>query len=247
MSRLDDLWDFSDPAASEQRFREAAAGTDGRAALTQVARALGLQGHYDEAHAVLDEVDATRPDPEDAENAEVAVRCALERGRVRRSAGDPDAARPCFETAATTARDAGLERLHVDALHMLAMDLPPQQSITAHLEALRVARTARSAGARAWEASLLNNLGMAQHDAGDLPAALATFEEALAVCRRDGDDERVLVARWMVGWTLRLLGRDDEALAVQRSLRAELDALGASDPYVDEELDLLSGGGRPGR
>jgi tetratricopeptide (TPR) repeat protein len=244
MSPLDDLWDFSDPEASEHRFREAAAGSAGRAALTQVARALGLQGRYAEAHAVLDEVEVTRPDPEDAE---VAVRCALERGRVRRSAGDPDAARPCFETAATTARDAGLERLHVDALHMLAMDLPPPQSITAHLEAVQVARTARSAAARAWEASLLNNLGLAQHDAGDLPAALATFEEALAVCRRDGDDERVRVARWMVGWTLRLLGRDDEALAVQRSLRAELDALGASDPYVDEELDLLSGGGRPGR
>ena len=243
MSRLDDLWDFSDPAASEHRFREAAAGTDGRAALTQVARALGLQGRLDDAHAVLDEVEATRPDPEDAE---VAVRSALERGRVHRSAGDPGAARPCFETAATAAREAGLERLHVDALHMLAMDLPPPQSITAHLEALRVARSARSAEARAWEASLLNNLGMAQHDAGDLPAALATFEEALAVCRRDDDDERVRVARWMVGWTLRLLGRHDEALAVQRSLRAELDALGAEDPYVDEELDLLSGGGRPG-
>ena len=50
----------------------------------------------------------------------------------------------------------------------------------------------------------------------------------------------------MVGWTLRLLGRDDEALAVQRSLRAELDALGEQDPCVDEELDLLSDGGRPG-
>ena len=74
----------------------------------------------------------------------------------------------------------------------------------------------------------------------------ADAEEALAACRRDGDDERVRVARWMVGWTLRLLGREDEALAVQRSLRAELDALGEQDPYVDEELDLLSGGGRPG-
>lgn len=243
MSGLDDLWDFADPVSSEQRFREAAAGPDGRAALTQVARALGLQARYDEGHAVLDEVDAGRsPDPDDVE---VAVRSALERGRLHRSAGDTGTARPFFETAATTARDAGLERLHVDALHMIAMDLPPEQSITAHLEALAVARTARSAGARSWEASLLNNLGMAQHDAGDLTASLATFEEALAACRRDGDDERVRVARWMVGWTLRLLGREDEALAVQRSLRAELDALGEQDPYVDEELDLLSGGGRP--
>ena len=245
MSGLDDLWDFADPVASEHRFREASAGPDGRAALTQVARALGLQARYDAAHAFLDEVDAGgSPVPDEVE---VAVRSALERGRLHRTAGDTETARPFFQTAATTARDAGLERLHVDALHMIAMDLPPEQSITAHREALAVARGAGSAEARSWEASLLNNLGMAQQDAGDLPASLATFEEALAVCRRDGDDERVRVARWMVGWTLRLLGRRDEALAVQRALRAELDALGAQDPYVDGELDLLSGGGRPGR
>jgi len=89
---------------------------------------------------------------------------------------------------------------------------------------------------------LLNNLGMAYHDLGDLPSALTTFEQALAVCRREGDAAKVRVARWMVGWTLRLLGRDAEALAVQRDLQAELVAAGERDPYVEEELELLSGG-----
>jgi hypothetical protein len=88
---------------------------------------------------------------------------------------------------------------------------------------------------------------MAHHDAGDLTAALAAFEKAVAACRRAGDPAKVRVARWMVGWTLRLLGRDDEALGVQRSLRAELDACGEHDPYVDEELARLTDGGRPGR
>jgi hypothetical protein len=43
----------------------------------------------------------------------------------------------------------------------------------------------------------------------------------------------------MVGWTLRLMGRTDDALAVQRRLKDELRAEGAEDPYVDEELSLL--------
>jgi hypothetical protein len=43
----------------------------------------------------------------------------------------------------------------------------------------------------------------------------------------------------MVAWTLRLLGRPDEALAMQRALKAELEAAGEQDEYVDQELALL--------
>jgi hypothetical protein len=45
----------------------------------------------------------------------------------------------------------------------------------------------------------------------------------------------------MVGWALRNLGRTDEALAVQTALKAELEAAGKDDPYVDEELEILRG------
>ena len=82
---------------------------------------------------------------------------------------------------------------------------------------------------------------MIHADAGDWPAALATFEEALAARERIGDVGRTRVARWMVGWALRNLGRTDEALAVQTALKAELEAAGEEDPYVDEELALLRG------
>jgi tetratricopeptide (TPR) repeat protein len=56
---LDSLWDFSDPAASADRFRRAA-GDESRPAparielATQRARALGLLGRFDDAEAVLD-------------------------------------------------------------------------------------------------------------------------------------------------------------------------------------------------
>ena len=80
---------------------------------------------------------------------------------------------------------------------------------------------------------------MTHADAGDFAAALAKFEEALAARERIGDPNRTRVARWTVAWALRNLGRHDEALEIQRALKAELDAAGLSDPHVDEELALL--------
>lgn len=230
------LWDFDDPVGSEARFREAAAeatGTDRGVMLTQVARALGLQERYDEAHAVLDGLAAEHP--------ELVVRVGLERGRLLRSAGHPEAARPLFAAAARFAASAGLEELQLDALHMAALVAPADQQVAAHEAALEAARSATDPRARDWDASLLNNLGMVHADAGDHDTALARFEEALTARERIGDAERTRVARWMVGWSLRHLGRHDEALAIQRALKAELAAEGGMDPYVDEELGLLEG------
>lgn len=233
-SNLRDLWDFDDPAGSEQRFRtlaEQVGEPEASRALTQVARALGLQERYDDGHAVLD-----RLSPDDPE---VAARLALERGRLLRSSGDGPGALPLFETAAATARDAGLEDLEVDALHMVALVVDPADRLAAHEVALDRARSATDPVARDWDASLLNNIGMTHADAGDHAAALVAFEDALEARRRIGDVSRTRVARWMVAWSLRHLGRVEEARAMQLALRAELQAAGEHDPHVDEELELL--------
>ena len=231
---LRDLWDFGDPAGSEERFRSLAAGANepsASRALTQVARALGLQERYTEGHAVLDGLSPTDP--------EARVRIALERGRLLRSSGDDTAARPHFEEAAAEARSAGLEELEVDALHMVALVVDPADRMAAHEAALERARSASDPAARDWDASLLNNIGMAHADAGEHAAALVAFEDALEARRRIGDVSRMRVARWMVAWSLRHLGRAEEARAMQRALKAELAAAGEHDPYVDEELELL--------
>jgi tetratricopeptide (TPR) repeat protein len=230
------LWDFDDPSGSEARFRAAAATADAPdrlVLLTQVARALGLQGRYDDGHAVLDDLAVTDP--------EVATRVSLERGRLLRSAGAVDESVPHFEAAATSARRSHLEALHVDALHMLALVAPPGEALDRHHDALAVARASSSQEARDWDASLLNNIGMTHAEAEDWGAALAAFEDALEARRRIGDDARTRVARWMVGWALRNLGHREAALEVQTALKAELDAVGEEDPYVDEELALLRG------
>ena len=232
---LQTLWDFDDAPGSEARFRELAASAAdevGRElALTQVARALGLQGRFEEGYAVLLTLGAEHP--------EVAVRAELEHGRLLRSGGDPEAARPRFVRAARLAQEAALDHLHVDALHMLALVAPAEQQLDATLVALEAARSSTQPRGRAWEASVLNNLGMVHADAGDFAAALPVFEEALALREREGDPERTRIARWMVAWALRHVGATDRAREIQLGLREELLAAGRTDIYVSEELTLL--------
>jgi tetratricopeptide (TPR) repeat protein len=229
------LWDFDDPASSGERFLDAAeqaAEPDRTSWLTQYVRALGLQERYAEALRVLDALASDDP--------EAATYLALERGRVLRSSGHPDEARPLFEQAAGTASTAGLDALHVDALHMVALVAAPEDQHRIHEEALTVARASSDQRARDWDASLLNNIGMTYADSGDFAAALPVFEQALAARERIGDPATIRVARWMIAWSLRNLGRRDEALELQRALKAELDSVGENDQYVDEELALLA-------
>jgi hypothetical protein len=122
---------------------------------------------------------------------------------------------------------------------MVALVVDPADRLAAHHTALARARTASAPEARDWDASLLTNIGMAHADAGDHVAALAAFEDALEARRRIGEVSRTRVARWMVAWSLRHLGRVEEARAMQLALKAELEADGEHDPYVDEELGLL--------
>jgi tetratricopeptide (TPR) repeat protein len=229
------LWDFDDPVGSERRLRGAADVAEGRdrlVLLTQVARAVGLQGRYAEAHALLDDL-AVRDD-------EVAVRVSLERGRLLRSAGDAEAARPHFDAAERAAAEAGLDVLRIDAIHMQALVADPADRLAVNERALEVASSSADPAARDWDASLMTNIGMVHAEAGDFDQALAAFEQALGARERRGDPEDVRVARWMVAWALRNLGRTADALSLQRGIKAELDAAGRTDPHVDEEIDLLT-------
>jgi len=56
---------------------------------------------------------------------------------------------------------------------------------------------------------------------------------------RGTNAEATRVARWMVAWTLRSLGRNDEALQIQLALEKAADVAGKPDPYVFKELETL--------
>lgn len=245
---LDALWDIARPAVSEQRFRDALATAQGDDALilrTQIARTLGLRRDFDGARRELAAIEPQL----DAAGAEPRVRHALEWGRSFSSAAHPPAsqteaargeARAAFTRARELAAAAGLDALAVDALHMMVfVDTAPAQQIAWNQQALALALGSAQPGARAWEASLRNNLGLALHGLGRFDEALLQFQRQLALREAAGRPGQVRVARWMVAWTLRSMGRMDEALDLQLALERDADAAGAPDRHVFDELEAI--------
>lgn len=241
------LWDFDDPVASEARMRAALDGATHDAALslrTQIARTLSLRRQFGAAHRVLDEVDAELG----GAGAEPRVRSMLERGRTWRSSGEPAKARSLFLQAEQLARTSGLDYLHVDALHMVALvQADPEAQLEWTQRALAAARIARDPQTRRWEASLANNIGWSLHEAGRHEEALESFRAALAARERDGAaPQRLREAQWMIARELRALRRHDDALAILWRLERELAAAGAGDGFVPEEIgENLLALGRP--
>jgi tetratricopeptide (TPR) repeat protein len=239
--RLDALWNFDRPAESEARFRAEAArqaqplSREALEAMTQVARALGLQRRFDEADRVLDTVQAALAKLP----ARVRVRYLLERGRRDNSSGNARAAFAWFEQALAASNDDTMpdaEFYRIDTLHMLAIAAAPARRLDWNVKALAAADAAKDPRARGWRGSLLHNLGWTMHERGDYAAALAYWQQALEAREAAHDVARTRIARWTVARGLRSLGRLDEAEAMQRALADELQAAGAPDGYVFEEL-----------
>jgi tetratricopeptide (TPR) repeat protein len=237
-AELEALWDFDDPAGSEKRFRALVGRARATGApilaetLTQLARAQGLQRRFADADRSLDEAEATlRPG-----DRRGRIRIELERGRVANTAERNGRGTRQFRKAWDLARSANEDALAVDAAHMLGIVEPPETAWTWNERAMQVARTSSDAAARRWIASLANNMGWARHEAGAYEESLELFTLALAERERQEDPGRTRVARWCVARCLRSLGRTEEALAEQRALAAELEAIGESDEFVTREI-----------
>ena len=189
--RLDELWDFDDPAKSQRAFEtaltEVPAGSAAASILTtQLARALGLRGRYSEADVVLDSI----KDPDGA----LAARVLLERGRLRNSSGQTDAAVPLFEAALLIAAAEGADFLAADAAHMLAI---ADGDRAAHWTARGLVTVDESTDPRTkrWAVSLHNNLGWRLVDEGRPAAALAELELAADAARDYGTPEQQRLAQ----------------------------------------------------
>ncbi|HEY7794170.1 MAG TPA: tetratricopeptide repeat protein [Gaiellaceae bacterium] len=194
MDPLRPYWDFDDLDGTEARFRELRAE-----ALTQLARVEGLRDRFDAGDRLLDEVDHDSP--------RVRVRVDLERGRLRRSAGDREAALPLFERAFAAAVEAGEDWLAGDAAHMCALAAPDRAGFEAWTNrGLELAESSEAAGY--WAGPLLNNLGWEHFDAGEPERALELFERALEVRLRDPENPAAIEhAREAVAEARKALGQ----------------------------------------
>lgn len=242
---LESYWEYGNPAASEVRFRSLlvqAQGDERLELLTQIARTWSLRRDFVQANALLDEVELQLATAGPAPR----VRYLLERGRTYNSGGDPVQARGLFEQAWQQALAAGLEGLAVDAAHMVAITRAGKpEAIDWNLRGLALARPSKDAKARALIPAMLNNSAWDLHDMGRYAEALPLFREALDAWRERGRPAQIRFAEYALGRCLRLLNRNDEALAIQRGLETEYAAAGEASGYVFEELaELLAAAGR---
>lgn len=236
------LWDFDRPERSEQRFRAAlptVAGDDRLILLTQIARTYSLRGWFDEAHRLLDRIEAVLPQ---STAPAARVRYHLERGRSFRSASQPNLARPHFDLAMTIAQAAGEEALALGAIHMLALTETGDAALDWNRRGIAAARAAKDPAAQRWALSMLNNLGLALREQGRLAEALAAFEDNQREAERLQLPARRDLARWQIARTLREMRRHEEALKIQRQLEA---GSAQVDGFVLEEIaELLHALGR---
>ncbi|MGL5012175.1 MAG: tetratricopeptide repeat protein [Paracoccaceae bacterium] len=243
---LSGLLNFGDLAGTKARLEQALADATGPDAVilqSQLARCAGLVRDFAVARKILGAIDTTATSP----LAQAYVQ--LEWGRTYCSAthdssqltdADRSTAQTAFRAAADLAREAGRDDLAIDAIHMLAFTETDPAAQLAHTRAaLALAEGSTQKAAQNWRASLHNNLGCALHDMQDDDQALAHFQQALALRQQNGTPGPIRIARWMVAWTLRHLGRTDEAMALQLALERECEAAGAPDPFVFQEIAEL--------
>ena len=149
--------------------------------MTQIARVEALRGDFDKCLELLDEAEPLAGDDPVAN-----IRLELERGRMFRSSGDPEAAYPLFQGAFARALEADERYLAGDAAHMCAIAVDDRE--------LQEQWTQRGLdeGDPYWAGPLYNNLGVAYSEAGDHARALELFELALEARLRDPDNEQAI-------------------------------------------------------
>lgn len=231
MDNLFDLWDFGDAVASETRFREAvdsAHNDEDRAlAMTQVARAQGLQGDFEGARETLANADRLLL------NESIArAQYWVEIGRVENTSGNPNGALPHFAKSLAMASALQAEYLTIDAAHMLAIAAPLEEQPMYGEQALRLARAARDERAKRWVGPIVNNLGWTYMDLKQPKQALPYFKESVEFRISQGAEAPIRMARYSLGCVLRAAGDVDEALAELRIA----EAMGGSIGFIEEEI-----------
>ena len=115
------------------------------------------------------------------------ARVELERGRVRRSSGGPGGGAAAFDSAFDRSPcEAGERFIAADAAHMAALAAPDRDGMLVWTSR-GIELAASSDEAAYWLGPLLNNLGWAFYEAGELEAALDAFERALQRASRSAE------------------------------------------------------------
>jgi tetratricopeptide (TPR) repeat protein len=234
-----DVFDHDDPVRSEERLNVLA--EDAKSArdsiteaeiLTQMARAVALEKRFSDAEALLRRAAALAP-----HSATVALRCSLEHGRVLRLQGMTAQADTAFHDAYARAAALHDDYLLLDAVHMIALTEPFEQSRAWTERGLRLATSSPNPKTTHWIGVLNNNLGVGYFERRQFVPAEAAYERSLTAYRAEHADADVThEAQFNVAQSMRLIGRLREALRLQRALDRELGPGDGLKPMVEREI-----------
>ena len=240
LRNFDELWDYDNPALTEIKFLDILANLEFEQApeyqlqlRTQIARTLGLQQKFDEAHALLDQVE-TQLSPE---TPIAKIRYLLERGRALNSSGKKEESKVFFVESWELGQKAKADLYAVDAAHMLGIVENSENQLAWNEKAVTMSENSIDPRARKWLGSLYNNIGWTYHDRGDYQTALEIFEKAFRFRVLHKQVREIQIAEWCIARTHRSLGNIDHALELQYKLEKEIrDSGGDEDGYVSEEI-----------
>jgi tetratricopeptide (TPR) repeat protein len=236
---FDKLWDYNEPAGTEQKFRALLARSDEAPQsyrlqlMTQIARTLGLQRRFEEAHTLLDEVEAALS----PEMKVPRVRYLLERGRAVNSSGKRRESQAAFVEVFEVASNEGLDFYAVDAAHMLGVvEASAEQQIRWNEMALALAEKSADPRAKTWAGALYNNAGWTRFEQKEYAEALDLFQRGVEFRAGAKQPRELRIAKYAVARTLRAMNRIDEAHQLMKQVCDEAAAVKEQDGYFDEEM-----------
>ncbi len=236
------LWNYNDPKGTEEKFRSILpdAETSGDAdylaqLLTQIARAEGLQGKFDDAHATLDRALQLISE----QQLRLAnVRYFLERGRVFNSSGKRREAIPFFQSAYDAALAEQHTPLAIDALHMLAIaETDPRKQVEWNLKALQLVEStsADDKASRGWLESLCNNIGESYLLLKEYDTAYSYFHQMAELqTARTGQADMYTLKD--LAKARRLSGNPEESLKIILPAFEQMSSEQNDDGYIRQEL-----------
>ncbi len=235
---ISELWDFSNPEATEQKFRDLLPKATiqhpayGLEISTQIARTLGLQRKFDQALELLESIQK--------EITEIgslpAIRFHLEKGRVYNSDNKQQLALPEFQKALALATENNEDYLAIDAAHMLGIADAPAKQLDWNLLALKLAENTKNEKAANWKGSLYNNIGWTYQGQNNFPEAAQYFQKAFEYWQSKKNTSRTFIANWCIARNLRSQNQLPQALTILHQLLEEINNGAKPDGYVYEEL-----------
>ena len=249
LEHFDDVWgQLGDPVLVEQRFLELlpqAFKLQNKSIylqmLSQLALAQAVQKKIDAAHATLDTAEKLLT----PEYNLAKVRILCERGRTFQQAGYIAQALIYFEKSYELSDQCKFDKQTINAAHMIAIVAQTSaEKIAWNNKALDLAMNSDDVSAQSWQAPLLNNLGANYLEDLQLEKSLDAFQQALIAFEKSpeaGGNTRF--AKFRVAQVLRMIGRLDEALAMQQEQLKEYDAITSNGKFdMPAEMFILMRG-----